>query len=955
MRCIDSLFDRKLFGSAGTLEQDPCNSARKQRLLTDLSKVNALNTTYVSRHYFRSNSDNSVYYSLVDKSLVLSDYSDVNEEVVPEMSGRQEREESTPVQEADKRDPLTKNVEAEITCKRETSVHASPIVEHLSINDLPELTETKTKYFPDDSHANVVGKRKGKFFKFFIDASDLIDESGNNDETDNSLKTESKPDSLGISEQFDARKRVRSEKPTPDSLDDESRSYDHSETSEVDLHSKLADDFREAGEKCAKPQLSQTFTIDTRSSPDQTAKFDSFGNSQARCADKTEQVQPPKTAASNHSQEQSCLSHSKRDDSVSTDELCETVLAQRTYICLEPVYLIPEKRIPDTEDRPDDGKRVREEPRVQCHQNQSQPYNKDQTAQLPSADETGLLSLHKSTFDLESRPVLEVASEPPESAALSTKTESQTTCAQLAVNQVEQFGVQSDPQNQSAELEEDPFYTSVDAFSCFKSYLVEKYECAKKNHTYTDSELKRLKMFDELVLNDTRFHFLKYNLEEILSSPSPSKTEIAMHKFLIKQYEKKQGAEKTFAYVKSLMLDILQTRSDSCTSVSSSIDVADTTDGAVVDDLLKKLLSRKAAASKPAPAKRCESLNESVTSSSKSCGFFIDLKDAAKPTSDAKEKSLPSKKLFSMFVDIGNSTDSDSSIEVQSKFERRKKQYISKMEKSRELRNSVTSLNDSDESRRLEKIVQSTPLNCSGAEKAVNETLLQSSNVVRRRKTESPHPHEVRRSWNVDKTNEINQNTITKHKRSYSVSENQSCNGTLPVGTVAVDINLNPEVGNEFPSIGNADSTNELTVNGESEISNSQSYSEQEPDSKAVSSSSTSKTCPKSPQNSDDNPERTKEKNLFVKLSDLDKEPKSSTCSDPWPSIRMTKSVTGTETNWLETKLLNGSVNSRSLSRIFPDLSVSVLSKPGSDVDDTTVSSISSVQSSSAVSTCGEF
>jgi hypothetical protein len=194
----------------------------------------------------------------------------------------------------------------------------------------------------------------------------------------------------------------------------------------------------------------------------------------------------------------------------------------------------------------------------------------------------------------------------------------------------------------------------------------------------------------------------------------------------------------------------------------------------------------------------------------------------------------------------------------------------------------------------------------------------------------------------VDKTCKLGQSLATKHKRSFSVAEPNPC-----FEIAAGDL---PQPSDDMPSIGNADSTNELTVNGESEISNSVSCSEQN----AVESKpKSSKTHCKSPQNSKGNVEKVKEK-TFVRLSDLDKEPKSLPISEPWPSIRMTKSVTGTESNWLETKLLNNSVNSRSLSRIFPDLSFSVLSKTNSDVDDTTVSSISSIHSSSVVSTCGK-
>lgn len=492
------------------------------------------------------------------------------------------------------------------------------------------------------------------------------------------------------------------------------------------------------------------------------------------------------------------------------------------------------------------------------------------------------------------------------------------------------------------------------SFDIFKTYLMEKYDCARKNHAYSDDELQRLKVFDELVSQDSTFTYVKCDLEEMIASGA-TKLRIAMHKFLVKQYEKHHKS--TYSSVKSILKDFLKQQAggepvqspDSLNEDERNERLNDVI-VAEVDELFKKLLKLNAA--------NVQQSAEPVTS--RSCGFFIDLKQSPKPRSEAKEKSLPSKQLFSMFIDFGASTDSDSSLEVQNRLERRKKQYISKLEKSRELRNSATSLNEVEPvvGRKLEKIVQSTPLSCSVvSEKSTDEVKsIDTSTVVMRRSKKTngtPHPSVARRSWNVDKTNEINQNTVLKHKRSYSVSAHQY----EPVpDAYTVDVNLNRQEGTEFPSIGNADSTNELTVNGESEISNSQSYSEGG-DARTQSSVSDSISAQVSANGdlpkSEETCSKSKEK-VFVKLSDMDKEPKSLSSSQ-WSSVRMTKSAIGTEASWFETKLLNGSVNSRSLSRIFPDLSVSVLSKPNSDVDDTTVSSFSSVHSSSAVSTCGWY
>lgn len=927
-----------------------------------------MNRTYFSRHYFRSNSDNSVYYSLVDKSLVLSDCSDINEEAIPEMSDCNLDEESTIVQNVGKSEEVIKKIEEGIICKRDVSVNASPIVENVNISDVSKSSETKTKYFPDDSNVNIIGKKKGKFFKFFIDASDLTDENGSKADTVIPFsKTGSSQLSPYVLESQNVHQQTKSDKPTPNSLDDQLSDYSCKNAGELSLYSRLVDDFQEVS-KTLLTQTSSTFIVEYHQSPcteKQAQNLENnFSNVPVNIEEKTDHIWPSEEPVVDHSEDQPVFLHSTQNDSIQncSKKLSMAVENQQIHTCIEPILFKSEKSLQHIEDLRVDSPKYRvlnEEFQIASYLNQSQPCNGNVTVQLSqNNDMLPVLFSHKSNSHSDT---YIITGEQEESDISKTNTEPKIPSAELIINGAENFVIDaiknfhSNSQALIDELEVDPYYTSADALSCFKSYLSEKYECAKKNHTYSDLEIKRLKMFDELLMNDTKFLFLKYNLEEILSSHTPSKTEVAMHKFLIKQYEKNHGTEKTFAFVKALMLDILQNRSDSqqLENIFSLV-----SDGSDVDDLLRKLLSLKSVNTKPNTTNSQESVRDSVTSSSKNCGFFIDLKDnASRPITDTKEKLLPSKRLFSMFVDIGNSTDSDSSMEVQNKFERRKKQYFSKMEKSRELRTSVSSLHDSDGSRKLSTAVHTTPLNCSiaSAEKAINENF-QSSNVVRRCKTSSPHPQSVRRSWNVDKTNEINQNTITKHKRSYSVSEDQSCNRKLSLDVVTDDINLNVEivVNSEFRSIGNADSTNELTVNGESEISNSQSHSEQEPESKTVSSTSTSKTCPKSPHNSENNVDKLKKN--FVKLSDLDKEPKKTTVSDPWPPmLRMTKSVTGTESNWLETKLLNDSINSRSLSRIFPDLSVSSRSKPGSELDDTTISSISSVQSSSAVSACGKL
>lgn len=908
-----------------------------------------------------------MYYSLVDKSLVLSDCSDINEEAVPEMSDCNLDEESAIVQNVGKSEEVIKNIEEGITCKHDVSVNASPIAENVNISDVSKSSEMKTKYFPDDSNPNIVGKKKGKFFKFFIEASDLTDENGSKADTVISFsKTGPSQLSPNVLESKNVHQQTKSDNPTHDSLDDHLSDYSCKNAGGLSLYTGSVGDFQKVDE-ILLTQTSSTPVVEDHQllcTERQAQNLENnFSNVPVNIEENTDHIWSSDKLVVHHSEDKSVFLHSMQNDSIQNccEKFSMAVDNQKIRTCIEPIFLNSEKSPQHIEDLRVDSPKYRvlnEEFQRASYLNQSQPCNGNITVQLSQNNDMlpGLFS-HKSNLHSDTYTITDEQEE-----IETSKTNSEPKISNKKhINGAENFVIDATenfhPNSQALidGVEVDPYYTSADAFSCFKSYLSEKYECAKKNYTYSDLEVKRLKMFDELVMNDTKFLFLKYDLEEILSSHTPSKTEVAMHKFLIKQYEKNHGTEKTFAFEKALMLDILRNRSDSHQLENVFSIVSNESD---VDDLLRKLLSLKSVNTKPNTTNSEESVKDSVTSSSKSCGFFIDLKDdASRPITDAKEKLLPSKRLFSMFVDIGNSTDSDSSMEVQNKFERRKKQYFSKMEKSRELRSSVSSLHDSDGSRKLSTAVHNTPLNCSiaSAEKAINENS-QTSNVVRRSKNSSPHPQLVRRSWNVDKTNEINQNTITKHKRSYSISEDQSCNRKLSLDVVTDDINLNVEivVGGEFRSIGNADSTNELTVNCESEISNSQSYSEQEPESKTVSSSSTSKTCPKSPHNSENNLDKLKKN--FVKLSDLDKEPKKTTVSDPWPPmLRMTKSVTGTESNWLETKLLNDSINSRSLSRIFPDLSVSARSKPGSDVDDTTISSISSVQSSSAVSACGKL
>lgn len=887
-------------------------STPKLHLLRDLSK----STTCVSFSHFR-NSDNTVYYSLVDESLVLSDFSDINEDPSKGMNNHKDLLKSASSEmNITSRDPpgidepvqskcITANV---IDSMSEASIDSTPksVVEHISISDLlhdakkePESNPPPKKFFTNDEEQNS-SISSGKVRKFFIDASDLIDEDADNGgekvlPVTNVQEPQTSP-SLHYGEpNFESNSNVI--------------------PSEEIICEKLQFELTTApvpkGNKCEEAETETTCTLSL-----QNAKI-------------SEKSRPTYNKEPDEPVETTCNVVLRRDKTHRAPEVDSLMLSQNevTYVVPEEEssYNVPlrneklcEKQTPDSlDDYP---------PTNECDQHTP--------AELRNKLENDFLRASLTEKEQHCDPDL-----------------AQTSCDPL-------------PAQRSCENENHSFaFIPAISFEIFKTYLIEKFECARKNHAYSDDELQRLKVFDELISQDDSFTYLRCDLEEMLASDT-TKLRIAMHKFLVKQYEKHHKS--TYSSVKAIIVDFLKQHEGNEQKFTQTPDSLNGDDGderlddaivAEVDKLFKKLLKISAPSDKqPEPVK-----DQPVTS--RSCGFFIDLKESPKPKSEAKERSLPSKQLFSMFIDFGNSTDSDSSLEVQNRLERRKKQYISKLEKSRELRNSTTSLNEVEAvaGRQLEKIVQSTPLSCnttSTSEKSTDEAKsVDTSTVVLRRNKNTngtPHPHAIRRSWNVDKTNEVNQNTVTKHKRSYSVSARQ-CEAISDTPYV-VEVNMNRQVhAAEFPSIGNADSTNELTVNGESEISNNHSYSEG--GDAATQSSISNSTSAKASTNgalakSEENCSKTKEK-VFVKLSDMDKEPKTLSTTDQWSSVRMTKSAIGTETSWFETKLLNGSVNSRSLSRIFPDLSASVLSKPNSDVDDTTVSSMSSVQSSSAVSTCG--
>ncbi|CAH0383089.1 unnamed protein product [Bemisia tabaci] len=81
----------------------------------------------------------------------------------------------------------------------------------------------------------------------------------------------------------------------------------------------------------------------------------------------------------------------------------------------------------------------------------------------------------------------------------------------------------------------------------------------------------------------------------------------------------------------------------------------------------------------------------------------------------------------------------------------------------------------------------------------------------------------------------------------------------------------------------------------------------------------------------------------FVKLSDMDKEPLKTQSNKKGGSNRMSRSIP--EVSWIESKLQSKSATSRSLNRLFPQLSASINSRT-SDYSDTDLSTISSMHSS---------
>ncbi len=1115
MKCIETSFltnSTSSLAASSDLEVSNYYSTNESHVSSELSRLHQLdlsklNTSY---SYFRR-SDNTAYYSLVDESLVLSDYSDINEERLQEMSDQGERDDSIRV-EPQARDKPEKSASESVEDRREEAVTSSAIVEHLNFSDLSTRNheiakERKSKFFNDNSGA---APRKGRSFKFFIDASDLIDDEEANDDKSPGLPDEAThPDSLNFTDKSNFERqgngdgeRTRHDKQTPDSLDDLPET--NAERYGAELRAKLQKDFYNASiagnrkpveeERCVFKCIDVAEKVpnvvecerfipddaETENPSDERPRF--FAKNSAvrdgifyventasgRSVEKTlknqdledgnvEGIRPVgKNSAWNPSVEESVNvddrpvvgSHSvelreaekvnlaiaapvipancinlaaSAEDTAdnrtfvvtealeavsSTTEECSAISAEETAsttVAECPATLANStklERVANAEDTADRYSFVASKTREDVNAAAAEsPVNFN----LRAARAEDTINRHSFVISNAGELVSVSAAECPANSAkraaraedtvdhhsfVISKTREDagaaiaeclvipTTTFRRSVSAEDTTDHYSFVINKGAAIAEcpttpansfkraasaedtvdQPSVTSPD-FARFKMFLTEKYDCATKNHAYSDDERERLKIFDELIGHDKRFEHLKCNLEEIVHKRLTTKTQVAMHKFLVKQYEKRHGTDRVSSFVKTLVQDILSKRRTRETDPNQDANTED------VDELLKKLLH---APRSPVPRKR-DNAPEPVAAG-KSCGFFIDLKDNPKPANEARQKSAPSKQLFSMFIDFGNSTDSDSSIEVQNKFERRKKQYISKLEKSRELRNSVTSLNEESEGSRAERMAQSTPPPTgtnSIAEVVANPPVPAAENetflavVTKRCKNGSPHPHEIRRSWNVDKTSDINRNVITKHKRSYSVTSQKN----LPIEAVPCaggdgSQTNGDEDGNEFPSIGNADSTNELTANGESEMSNGQSYSERE-GRKVQSYTSHSNSNGVVYDRNQNHPPKTdqivEDRKVFVKLSDMDKEPKTIHLSkDQWSSIRMTKSATGTETNWFETKLLNGSVNSRSLSRIFPDLSANVLSKPNSDVDDTTVSSISSIQSSSAVSTCGK-
>lgn len=932
-------------------------STPKLHLLRDLSK----SSTCVSYSHFR-NSDNTVYYSLVDESLVLSDFSDINEDPSRGMNNRNELSKSASSEmNGVSRDPPVTDEPAQRKCITANVLDSSPkavvdstpkaVVKHISISDLLhdakkefESDPPPRKLFSSDAEQNSNNCSSGRVRKFFIDASDLIDEdAANGDE-------KIPPVTLSFEPQTSA--SLLCEEP-------KFESSSHVIPAEEIICEKSQFELTcaplQSGNKCEENEVETSCTLSLRNA--KTSE-----KSQLTCNEEWDK--PVET---------SCNIVLRREKTHEVP-IVEPIIPAENDVTLqsrvESCYNVPfrkeklcEKQTPDSLD--DDPQST------ECNQHTpAELRNKLQIdflrASLTETEQSCDPIPSPRSYD--SMPAQKICDPIPAQRSCDP-IPTQRSCDPLPAPRScdlipSKRSCDPLPAPRSCENENHSF-ASIPAisFDIFKTYLIEKYDCARKNHAYSDDELQRLKVFDELVLQDDTFTYVKCDLEEMLASGA-TKLRIAMHKFLVKQYERHHKS--TYSSVKALISDFLKQREG---GEPKFLQTPDSLNGdnrnerlddaivAEVDELFKKLLKINVPnVQQSEPAKE-----PPVTS--KSCGFFIDLKESPKPRFEPKEKSLPSKQLFSMFIDFGNSTDSDSSLEVQNRLERRKKQYISKLEKARELRNSVTSLNEVEPvvGCKLEKIVQSTPQSCStvsAPEKSTDEVKsVDTSAVVMRRSKKTngtPHPNAIRRSWNVDKTNEINQNTISKHKRSYSVSAHQY--EPIPDAVYTVDVNLNCQEGTaEFPSIGNADSTNELTVNGESEISNSHSYSEGG-DARTQSSVSNSTSAQVSANGdlpkSEEICSKSKEK-VFVKLSDMDKEPKTLSSTNQWSSVRMTKSAIGTETSWFESKLLNGSVNSRSLSRIFPDLSASVLSKPNSDVDDTTVSSISSVQSSSAVSTCG--
>lgn len=91
----------------------------------------------------------------------------------------------------------------------------------------------------------------------------------------------------------------------------------------------------------------------------------------------------------------------------------------------------------------------------------------------------------------------------------------------------------------------------------------------------------------------------------------------------------------------------------------------------------------------------------------------------------------------------------------------------------------------------------------------------------------------------------------------------------------------------------------------------------------------------------------------FVKLSDMDKEPKKVVSKEKNIANRMSRSIP--EASWIENKMMTRSATSRSLSRLFPHLNSSLRNKtPDSTELETDFSEISSMQSSMDPSALGK-